>query len=113
MTRRPAAVALRQDVALARLAVARGSRPCRPASLDPAAYPALAVLTAAENLLALARLARMQSREDEDPIWRMRVVYCGALVTAIAADVRTGTTDASRTLYLAVVDHQAHRKGTK
>jgi hypothetical protein len=107
--RRPGVVAHRQDVRLARLGVARDYRPGRPASVDPDAVPALAIVAAAEHLLELCRLARMSAPVEEDAALRQLVVIAGAVATSIAADVRSSTSDATTDLYLAIVNFQNRR----
>jgi hypothetical protein len=107
--RRPSVIARRQDALLARLAVARDYRPGRPASVDPDAVPVLAIVAAAEHLLELCRLARMSAPVDEDAALRRVVVVVGAVASAIAADVRSGTADATTELYLAIVNFQNRR----
>jgi hypothetical protein len=108
-TRRPSVVAHRQDVRLGRLAVARDYRPGRPASVDLDSVPALAIVTAAEHLLELCRLARMAATAEEDGATRRLVVIAGAVASAIAADVRSGSIDATTELYLAITAYQRKR----
>ena len=104
--RRPQVVAHRQDVRLARLAVARDYRPGRPASLDPDELPILALLAALEHALELARLGRMQADDAEDGAWRRVVVVVGAAASAVAADVRSGNDDATPELFTAISTYQ-------
>ena len=108
-SRRPSITAARQNVRLARLAVARDYRPGRPASLDPDELPILAVVAAADHLLELARLLRMQAPPEEDPAARRLVVIAGAVATAITSDVQSGTSDATAELYLAITAYQRRR----
>ncbi len=105
--RRPKVVAHRQDARLERLRVARQPRPGRPASMDPGALPALAIVAAAEHLLELCRLARMAASAEDDPAHRRLVVVAGAIASAIASDVNTGSDAAVGELYLAIVAYQS------
>ncbi len=105
--RRPSVVAHRQDARLARLAVARGDyRPGRPATVDPEDVPALAIVAAAEHLLELCRLARMSGTVEDDAALRRLVVIAGAVASAISHDVRSGTSEGTTELFLAITNYQ-------
>ena len=68
--------------------------------------PILAVVAAAEHLLELCRLLRMQVPPEDDPAARRLVVIAGAVASAIASDVRSSTSDATGELYLAITAYQ-------
>ncbi len=66
-------------------------------------------MAASEHLLELCRLARMSGTVEEDAALRRLVVIAGAVACAIAADVRSGNTDATTELYLAITAYQNRR----